>query len=98
MQKQDCSPDETRCNAMGLERSALLCLIWLSLLQQADEEMLLLEGIDNNGLGNWAAVSKYVGSKTAAECKEHYFEIYTRSVLCSFCLCQDLLSVCGASV
>ena len=45
---------------------------------QADEEMLLLEGIDSFGLGNWSAVSKNVGSKTAAECRDHYFEIFVR--------------------
>ena len=54
------------------------CLLRPQALMQADEEMLLLEGIDNFGLGNWAAVSKNVGSKTAAECKHHYFEIYVR--------------------
>lgn len=43
--------------------------------------MLLLEGIDNHGLGNWSAVGKCVSTKTAAECKEHYFDIYIRFLL-----------------
>lgn len=42
--------------------------------------MLLLEGIDASGLGNWFAVSSHVSSKTALECKEHYFSIYIRQV------------------
>jgi hypothetical protein len=37
-----------------------------------------MEGIDANGLGNWSAVSTHVGSKTAAQCKDHYFDIYVR--------------------
>ena len=57
---------------------------------QADEEMLLLEGIDSYGLGNWSAVSKNVGSKTAAECRDHYFEIYVRQDLVSTFLLQHL--------
>jgi len=40
--------------------------------------MLLMEGVDASGLGNWAAVSTHVGSKTAAQCKDHYFDIYVR--------------------
>ncbi|GFH28208.1 uncharacterized protein HaLaN_26661 [Haematococcus lacustris] len=36
----------------------------------ADEEQLLLEGIDQFGLGNWAAVAESMGSsKTAQQCK-----------------------------
>ena len=45
---------------------------------QADEEMLLLEAIDMSGLGNWSAVASHIGSKTAEECKAHYYEIYLR--------------------
>lgn len=45
---------------------------------QADEEMLLLEGIDTHGMGNWEAVSALVSTKTAAECKLHYMEVYVR--------------------
>ncbi|KAL6762489.1 hypothetical protein V8C86DRAFT_639327 [Haematococcus lacustris] len=43
----------------------------------ADEEQLLLEGIDQFGLGNWAAVAESMGSsKTAQQCKLHYFATY----------------------
>ena len=41
--------------------------------------MLLLEAIDISGLGNWATVADHVGTKSAAECREHYFMIYVHS-------------------
>eukprot|EP01041_Mallomonas_annulata_P012575 gene12575-26481_t len=40
------------------------------------EELLLLEGIDKFGAGNWKTVSDYVGSKTTRQCDEHYWEVY----------------------
>eukprot|EP00607_Mallomonas_marina_P009552 CAMPEP_0182419550 /NCGR_PEP_ID=MMETSP1167-20130531/3983_1 /TAXON_ID=2988 /ORGANISM="Mallomonas Sp, Strain CCMP3275" /LENGTH=297 /DNA_ID=CAMNT_0024594531 /DNA_START=202 /DNA_END=1091 /DNA_ORIENTATION=- len=40
------------------------------------EELLLLEGIDKFGAGNWKTVSEYVGSKTTRQCDEHYWEVY----------------------
>ncbi|EGC31303.1 hypothetical protein DICPUDRAFT_156868 [Dictyostelium purpureum] len=44
----------------------------------ADEELLLLEAIELYGLGNWNEVSENVGShsKSASECKQHYFTYY----------------------
>jgi len=42
----------------------------------ADEELLLLEGIEIYGLGNWRDVSDHVGTKSARACKEHYMTIY----------------------
>lgn len=42
----------------------------------ADEELLLLEGIQLYGLGNWADVAEHVATKSAELCKEHYFNIY----------------------
>jgi len=42
----------------------------------ADEELLLLEGIEMYGLGNWGDVADHVGTKTAPSCKEHYFGSY----------------------
>lgn len=41
----------------------------------ADEEMLLLEGVELYGLGNWSRVGKHVG-KPEEECKNHYFSVY----------------------
>ncbi|GIL78334.1 hypothetical protein Vretifemale_7772 [Volvox reticuliferus] len=42
----------------------------------ADEEILLLEAIDQYGLGNWVGVSEHVGGKTPAQCGQHYFAVY----------------------
>ncbi|GLI66472.1 hypothetical protein VaNZ11_010315 [Volvox africanus] len=42
----------------------------------ADEEILLLEAIDQYGLGNWVGVSEHVGGKTPAQCCQHYFAVY----------------------
>ncbi len=45
---------------------------------RADEELLLLEAIESNGLGNWQDIAAQVGSetRTAEECKEHYMAVY----------------------
>ncbi|KAI4383205.1 hypothetical protein MLD38_009072 [Melastoma candidum] len=53
-----------------------LCLDW-----NADEEMLLLEGIEMYGFGNWMEVADHVGSKTKSECIQHYNELYLNSPL-----------------
>ena len=42
---------------------------------QADEELLLLEGIDIFGLGNWEAVSGHVATKGRDECRQHYTQV-----------------------
>lgn len=42
----------------------------------ADEEALLLEGVDLYGPGNWAAVSDHVGSKPKMACMAHWFATY----------------------
>eukprot|EP01118_Nematostelium_gracile_P018259 TRINITY_DN8065_c0_g1_i1.p1 TRINITY_DN8065_c0_g1~~TRINITY_DN8065_c0_g1_i1.p1 ORF type:complete len:443 (-),score=90.43 TRINITY_DN8065_c0_g1_i1:87-1346(-) len=42
----------------------------------ADEELLLLEGIEMYGFGNWSDVSDHVGTKGAQDCKQHYFDTY----------------------
>ena len=44
----------------------------------ADEEMLLLEGVELYGLGNWAKVGEHVG-KHPDDCKAHYFEVYVET-------------------
>lgn len=45
----------------------------------ADEELLLLEGIDQFGLGNWAEIALHVGSKNKLKCEAHYNERYLMS-------------------
>ncbi|XP_077222100.1 transcriptional adapter ADA2-like [Tasmannia lanceolata] len=45
----------------------------------ADEEMLLLEGIEMYGLENWTEVAEHVGTKNKAQCIDHYTTAYTNS-------------------
>lgn len=42
----------------------------------ASEELLLLEGIELFGMGNWDDIVDYVATKTAPQCSEHYFSTY----------------------
>ena len=44
----------------------------------ADEELLLLEGVEFFGLGNWAKVAEH-GGKHADDCKAHYFAVYVET-------------------
>ncbi|PIA58225.1 hypothetical protein AQUCO_00500280v1 [Aquilegia coerulea] len=52
----------------------LICPDW-----NADEEILLLEGIEMYGMGNWAEVAEHVGTKGKDQCIEHYTEAYIDS-------------------
>ncbi|KAK6269149.1 hypothetical protein QUC31_013309 [Theobroma cacao] len=52
----------------------LICPDW-----NADDEILLLEGIEMYGLGNWAEVAEHVGTKTKEKCIEHYDNVYMKS-------------------
>ncbi|KZV95192.1 hypothetical protein EXIGLDRAFT_834457 [Exidia glandulosa HHB12029] len=45
----------------------------------ADEELLLIDGLINSGLGNWQAVAEHVGTRTKEECERHYNQIYVDS-------------------
>ncbi|KAK8861484.1 hypothetical protein IAR55_002305 [Kwoniella newhampshirensis] len=42
----------------------------------ADEELLLISGLIQNGLGNWLEVAQHVGTRTKEECEKHYVEVY----------------------
>ena len=43
----------------------------------ANEELLLLEGIDKCGAGNWKTIAEYMGTgKTTRQVEEHYWEGY----------------------
>ena len=42
----------------------------------ADEEMLLLDAIEQHGLGNWEDIADHVGTKSDDEAKAHFEEIY----------------------
>ncbi|XP_059662873.1 transcriptional adapter ADA2-like [Cornus florida] len=52
----------------------LICPDW-----NADEEILLLEGIEMYGLGNWTEVAEHVGTKSKSQCIDHYNTIYMNS-------------------
>nr|XP_010907578.1 transcriptional adapter ADA2 [Elaeis guineensis] len=52
----------------------LICPEW-----NADEEILLLEGIEMYGLGNWAEVAEHVGTKSKVQCIDHYTTAYMNS-------------------
>lgn len=52
----------------------LICPDW-----KADEEILLLEGIEMYGMGNWAEIGEHVGTKTKEICIEHYRNAYLTS-------------------
>lgn len=45
----------------------------------ADEELLLIEGAEMYGLGNWADIAEHVGGRTKEECYEHYMRTYIES-------------------
>lgn len=45
----------------------------------ADEEMLLLEGLEMLGYGNWEDVSEHITTKNKDEVREHYKKIYLDS-------------------
>ncbi|KAH9625693.1 hypothetical protein KSS87_019188 [Heliosperma pusillum] len=52
----------------------LICPDW-----NADEESLLLEGIEMYGLSNWVEVAEHVGTKSKSECIDHYKSVYLNS-------------------
>nr|POE71771.1 transcriptional adapter ada2 [Quercus suber] len=52
----------------------LICPDW-----NADDEILLLEGIEMYGMGNWAEVAEHVGTKSKEQCIDHYTNKYKNS-------------------
>lgn len=42
-------------------------------------ELLLLEGIALQGLGNWQAIAEHVGTRTKEEVQQHYKSVYVDS-------------------
>ncbi|KAF4035797.1 SWIRM domain-containing protein [Phytophthora infestans] len=42
----------------------------------ADEELLLLEGIEVFGMGNWKDIAEHVATKTDKKCEKHYLTAY----------------------
>lgn len=52
----------------------LICPDW-----NADEEMLLLEGMEMYGMGNWTEIGDHVGTKSKEVCIIHYTNAYMNS-------------------
>lgn len=42
----------------------------------ADEELMLITGLQTHGLGNWQEVAEHIGTRTKEECERHYERIY----------------------
>lgn len=45
----------------------------------ADEELLLIEGMKNYGVGNWQDIADHIGGRSKEEVEEHYLKIYLNS-------------------
>lgn len=43
---------------------------------RADEELLLIEGCEQSGLGNWKDIAEHIGSKDPVACEQHYLHVY----------------------
>lgn len=61
-------------SVMGDLNFELTCPGW-----SADDEMLLLEGLEIYGMGNWAEVAEHVGTKSKEQCLQHYTNYYLNS-------------------
>ncbi|CAI5756401.1 unnamed protein product [Candida verbasci] len=42
----------------------------------ADEELLLIQGCETFGLGNWADIADHIGNRSKDEVAKHYYDIY----------------------
>jgi len=69
-------PAEHAYKVMDSPHVPVTCPEWT-----AQEEILLFEGIDLCGFGNWEGVSDHIslGRKTAKQCEEHYVKHYLRN-------------------
>lgn len=45
----------------------------------ADEELLLIQGCETFGLGNWQDILDHIGSRSKEEVAKHYFDVYLNS-------------------
>jgi hypothetical protein len=61
-----------------MSRFTLLIII-TGHLSSFPRELLLLEGISLQGLGNWQAISEHVGTRDKFEVEEHYKSVYLDS-------------------
>eukprot|EP00112_Aurelia_sp_Birch-Aquarium-sp1_P024825 Seg800.8 transcript_id=Seg800.8/GoldUCD/mRNA.D3Y31 product="Transcriptional adapter 2-beta" protein_id=Seg800.8/GoldUCD/D3Y31 len=56
----------------------------------AEEEMLLLDGIEQHGYGNWDDIADHIGTKTPEETKQHYDDIFLSKNMGKVTLSQGL--------
>ncbi|KAF9444781.1 SWIRM-domain-containing protein [Macrolepiota fuliginosa MF-IS2] len=45
----------------------------------ADEELLLITGLAQHGVGNWKRIAEHLGTRTKKEVEEHYKSVYVNS-------------------
>lgn len=45
----------------------------------ADEELLLIQGCETFGLGNWADIADHIGNRSKEEVAQHYYDVYLAS-------------------
>ncbi|KAJ8102952.1 hypothetical protein POJ06DRAFT_246151 [Lipomyces tetrasporus] len=45
----------------------------------ADEELLLVEGAETLGLGNWQDIADHIGGRSKEEVDQHYLDVYAKS-------------------
>ncbi|ORZ40343.1 hypothetical protein BCR44DRAFT_61542 [Catenaria anguillulae PL171] len=45
----------------------------------AEEELLMMEGFEKYGMGNWSDVAEHIGTKTPAMVEEHYYNVFVNS-------------------
>lgn len=45
----------------------------------ADEELLLIQGCETYGLGNWQDIADHIGNRSKEEVAKHYYDIYLNS-------------------
>ena len=48
-------------------------------LKHIYRELLLIEGIAQEGLGNWHMIAEHVGTRTKEDVEEHYNSVYVDS-------------------
>lgn len=58
----------------------------------AQEELLLLEGLQTMGFGNWTDIAKQIGTKSKEQCELHYMNFWFRDSGASFFQLKDKLS------
>jgi hypothetical protein len=65
----------------GEQMSKLLLLMTSSLLylKRVYRELLLIEGISQEGLGNWQMIAEHIGTRTKEDVEEHYNSVYVDS-------------------